>query len=71
MKKVAADRRGATFGALIGAFDIGVGSGSMAIGWIGDHYGYGRAFAVAAALASLSIPYYAWARRSQAALMAG
>ena len=69
MKKIAAERRGATFGALIGAFDIGVGTGSMAIGWIGEHYGYGRGFAVAAGLATLSIPYYLWARRSQAVLM--
>jgi MFS family permease len=70
MKKVPQDRRGATFGALIGAFDIGIGTGSMAIGWIGEHYGYGRAFGVAAALATLSIPYYAWARRSQSLLRA-
>jgi dipeptide/tripeptide permease len=40
----------------------------MAIGWIGEHYGYGRAFGVAAALASLSIPYFLWVRRSQPAL---
>jgi MFS family permease len=69
MKRVAIERRGATFGALIGAFDIGVGTGSLAIGWIGEHYGYGRGFAVAAALASLSVPYYIWIRRSQTALM--
>jgi MFS family permease len=65
MKKVSQERRGATFGALIGAFDIGIGTGSMAIGWMGEHYGYGRAFGVAAALAALSIPYYLWLRRSQ------
>ena len=65
MKKVSQDRRGATFGALIGAFDIGIGTGSMAIGWIGEHYGYGRGFAVAAALAALSIPYYLWVKRTQ------
>ena len=41
----------------------------MTVGWIGEHYGYGRGFAVAAALAMLSIPYYLWARRSQAILM--
>jgi predicted MFS family arabinose efflux permease len=68
MKTVPSERRGATFGALIGAFDVGVGTGSMAIGWIGEHYGYGRAFGVAAALASLSIPYFLWVRRSQPAL---
>jgi predicted MFS family arabinose efflux permease len=65
MKRVAQDRRGATFGALIGAFDIGVGTGSMAIGWLGEHYGYGQAFGVAAAVASLSIPYYLWVRRQE------
>jgi MFS family permease len=69
MKRVAQDRRGATFGALIGAFDIGVGTGSMSIGWLGEHYGFGRAFAVAASIAALSIPYYLWVRRSQAALI--
>lgn len=63
MKRVPQDRRGATFGALIGAFDIGIGTGSMTIGWIGEHYGYSRAFGVAAAIASLSVPYYLWIRR--------
>lgn len=65
MKRIPSERRGATFGALIGAFDIGIGTGSMAIGWMGEHYGYGRAFGVAAGLAALSIPYYMWLRRSQ------
>lgn len=64
MKSVPTERRGATFGALIGAFDIGIGTGSMAIGWIGEHYGYGRGFAVAALLASASVPYYLWVRRA-------
>jgi len=58
MKRVDQQRRGATFGALIGAFDTGIGTGSIAIGWLGDRYGLGRAFAVAASLAALSIPYY-------------
>jgi MFS family permease len=62
MKRVPQQRRGATFGALIGAFDIGIGTGSMAIGWLGEHYGYGRAFGVGAAIASLSVPYYLWIR---------
>ena len=51
-------RRGATFGAMIGAFDTGLGTGSIAIGWMSERYGFGRAFTVAAALAALSIPYY-------------
>lgn len=51
-------RRGATFGALIGAFDIGIGTGSIAIGWLSERYGFSRAFAVASMVAALSIPYY-------------
>ncbi len=51
-------RRGATFGALIGAFDIGIGTGSIAIGWMSGRYGFSRAFAAASMLAALSIPYY-------------
>ena len=68
MKKVDNQRRGATFGALIGAFDTGIGTGSITLGWIGDHYGLSRAFAVAASLAALSIPYYLWASRTRAEL---
>jgi MFS family permease len=63
MKRVDQRRRGATFGALIGAFDTGIGTGSIAMGWLSDHYGLGRAFAVAAMLAALSVPYYLWAER--------
>jgi MFS family permease len=51
-------RRGATFGALIGAFDTGIGTGSIAIGWMSGRFGFSRAFQVAAFLAALSIPYY-------------
>lgn len=58
MKDMPEHRRGATFGALIGAFDTGLGTGSIAIGWISGRYGFSRAFAVAALLAALSIPYY-------------
>lgn len=58
MKDMPEHRRGATFGALIGAFDTGIGTGSIAIGWMSGRYGFSRAFAVAALLAALSIPYY-------------
>jgi MFS family permease len=58
MRHVEDERRGATFGALIAAFDTGIGTGSIAMGWIGEHYGLAKAFGVAAALAALSIPYY-------------
>jgi MFS family permease len=65
MHHVAADRRGATFGALIGAFDTGIGTGSIAIGWISEHYGFSRAFGVAAGLALLSIPYFLYVEKRQ------
>lgn len=63
MKRVPASRRGATFGALIGAFDTGIGSGSIAIGWMGQWWGLSTAYAVAAALAACAVPYYVWAER--------
>jgi MFS family permease len=58
MQHMPQHRRGATFGALIGAFDTGIGTGSIAIGWMSERYGFSRAFAVATLLAALSIPYY-------------
>lgn len=58
MKGVSAERRGAAFGAILAAFDTGIGTGSIAIGWMSERYGFSRAFAVAAMLAALSIPYY-------------
>ncbi|MGH9385589.1 MAG: MFS transporter [Vicinamibacterales bacterium] len=65
MHHVADDRRGATFGALIGAFDTGIGTGSIAIGWISEHFGFSRAFGVAAGLALLSIPYFLYVEKRQ------
>lgn len=58
MRHVEDERRGATFGALIAAFDTGIGTGSIAIGWIGEHFSLASGFGVAAALSALSIPYY-------------
>ncbi len=63
MQRVDDRRRGATFGALIGAFDTGIGTGSIVIGWAGEHYGFVRAFGGAAMLAALSIPYYLYMGR--------
>jgi len=65
MHHVPDNRRGATFGALIGAFDTGIGTGSIAIGWMSERYGFGRAFGVAAALSLLSIPYFLLMERRQ------
>jgi len=65
MHHVAENRRTATFGAMIGAFDTGIGTGSIAVGWMSERYGFGRAFGVAGALALLSIPYYLYMEKRQ------
>ncbi|HEX6162414.1 MAG TPA: MFS transporter [Vicinamibacterales bacterium] len=65
MHHVAEHRRGATFGALIGAFDTGIGTGSIAVGWLSGRYGFGRAFGVAGAIALLSIPYFLYMEKRQ------
>lgn len=65
MHHVPDHRRGATFGALIGAFDTGIGSGSISVGWLSEHYGFGRAFAVAGTLALCSIPYFLYMEKRQ------
>jgi MFS family permease len=51
-------RRGATFGSIIGAFDTGIGTGSIAMGWIIERFGYQPAWATAAGLALLAIPFF-------------
>jgi MFS family permease len=58
MRHVDEAKRGAAFGGVIGAFDTGIGTGSIAIGWIIQHYGFEAAFGTAAALAATSIPYF-------------
>ena len=58
MRHVAPERRGAAFGSIIAAFDTGIGTGSMTIGWIVQHYGYRYAYGAAAALALLTVPYF-------------
>jgi predicted MFS family arabinose efflux permease len=50
---------------LIGAFDTGIGTGSIAIGYMSERIGFSRAFAVAATLAALSIPYYLFMEKRQ------
>lgn len=58
MKGVSAERRGAAFGAILAAFDTGIGTGSTSMGWIIQHYGFEVAFGVAAGLAGLALPYF-------------
>jgi MFS family permease len=58
MKGVSAERRGAAFGAILAAFDTGIGTGSTSMGWLIQRYGFATAFAVAAGLAALALPYF-------------
>ena len=58
MQDVTADRRGAAFGAILAAFDTGIGTGSTSMGWLIERFGFPRAFAVAAALSALALPYF-------------
>lgn len=51
--------RARTFGSVIWAFDTGIGIGSASVGMIGQRWGLGTAFLVAAALSCLSIPIFA------------
>lgn len=61
--RVEPGRRGAAYGAMIAALDTGIGTGSTTLGWLIQHYGYATAFAAAAALSALSIPYFLIADR--------
>jgi MFS family permease len=63
MERVAPERRGAAFGGILAAFDTGIGTGSIATGWLIDHFGFSAAFGVAALLSTLSIPYFLFAEK--------
>lgn len=63
LKFIPENRRGAAFGSIIGMFDTGIGTGSIAMGWIVEHYGYRPAWATAALLAMCSIPYFVFVER--------
>ncbi len=60
---VSSSRRGSAFGGILAAFDTGIGTGSIAVGWLAQRIGFGGAFGVAAALSAFSIPYFLWAER--------
>jgi predicted MFS family arabinose efflux permease len=61
MRHVATNRRGAAFGAIIAAFDTGVGTGSSAMGALIHRFGFQAGFATAAGLAALALPYFLFA----------
>jgi MFS family permease len=58
MRDISAARRGAAFGAILAAFDTGIGTGSTTVGWLIEHYGFAAAFGVAAALSAIALPYF-------------
>jgi MFS family permease len=63
MQGVDADRRGAAFGAILAAFDTGIGTGSTSMGYLIQHFGFAAAFGVAAGLSALALPYFLAADR--------
>jgi len=63
MRDVLAARRGAAFGAILAAFDTGIGTGSTTVGWLIERFGFSTAFGVAAALSAISLPYFIVADR--------
>src|SRR5215204_1182651 len=66
MHGVSAERRGAAFGALLAAFDTGIGTGSTTMGWLIQRHGFGFGFGVAAGLAALALPYFLMVDRAYA-----
>jgi MFS family permease len=63
MQRIERHRRAAAFGSILAAFDTGIGTGSIATGLLVERIGFRGAFAVAALLASLSLPYFLFAER--------
>ena len=63
MQYVGPERRGAAFGAILAAFDTGIGTGSTSMGWIIGNYGFPSAFGTAAVLSVLALPYFLVADR--------
>ena len=64
LRHVVFTRRGAAFGAMLAAFDTGVGSGSSVAGWLIHRFGFRPAFLLSAAVAMLAVPYFLIAERA-------
>lgn len=63
MASIPTARRGAAFGAILAAFDTGIGLGSATTGWVVRAHGFRPAYAFAACIAALALPYFLLARR--------
>jgi MFS family permease len=51
-------RRGAAFGGILAALDTGIGTGSIATGWMIQHVGFSGAYTLAAIVAACALPYF-------------
>lgn len=60
---VPARRRGAAFGAMLAAFDTGIGLGASLLGVVIHAYGFRVAFVVAGLFAAMSVPYLLFIER--------
>lgn len=58
LRHVGPERRGAAFGAILAAFDTGVGSGSIVTGLLVEHVSFRAAFGTGAVVAALAAPYF-------------
>jgi len=58
MQYVSPARRGAAFGSMLAAFDTGIGTGSLVLGYVIERSDYRTAFAIAAAIAAIALPYF-------------
>jgi MFS family permease len=63
LEHLPAHRRGAAFGAMLAAFDTGIGTGSSAMGWLVHHFWFRAGFVVAALIAAFALPYFLVAER--------
>ena len=63
MQGVGHERRGAAFGAILAAFDTGIGAGSTTSGWLIGRYSFQAAFGLAAALSALALPAFLLSER--------
>jgi MFS family permease len=63
MAQVPAPRRGAAFGAILAAFDVGIGTGSTLLGLLIQNFGFQIAFGAAAGLSAFALPYFLWIDR--------
>jgi MFS family permease len=63
MRHVEDTKRAAAFGGILAALDTGIGSGSITLGWIIQRHGFPTAYATAACVAALALPWFLFTRR--------